>query len=41
MIPTIKDLFTEEEWNCIKTSLTPQIEEIADFPQTIDCEDVE
>lgn len=41
MIPTIKDLFTKEEWDSIKASLTPEIEEIADFPQTIDCEDME
>lgn len=40
MESTIKDLFSEEEWNCIKESYTQQIEEIADFPAAIDCEDV-
>ena len=41
MEPTIKDLFTEEQWSNIKNNLTLQIEEIANYPQTIDCEDVE
>ena len=41
MEPTIKDLFTEEQWNSIKENLTSQIEEIASYPQTIHCEDVE